>query len=121
MPCAEIAKREASWGITSLCGAAMTLPESRLLKAAEAVKEYQDSFRQREPQRYRQGARILGLHMEGPFIAASRKGSQKEEDIRLPDSGLVARMQEASGGRVRNPDLRAGASGGRRTDPGVEG
>ena len=96
---AEIAKREASWGITSLCGAAMTLPESRLLKAAEAVKEYQESFRQREPRRYRQGARILGLHMEGPFIAASRKGSQKEEDIRLPDSGLVARMQEACGGR----------------------
>ena len=50
---AEIAKREASWGITSLCGAAMTLPESRLLKAAEAVKEYQESFRQREPRRYR--------------------------------------------------------------------
>lgn len=98
---AEIAERQAAWGITSLCGTTMTLPEEQLQKAAEALKAYQEAFARQEPDRYRRGARILGLHMEGPFIAASRKGSQKEEDIRLPDPELVENIQAASGGRVR--------------------
>lgn len=98
---AEIAEQEAAWGVTSLCATTMTVPEKRLTQAARAVKEYQEEFAVREPERWRRGARILGIHMEGPFIAASRKGSQKEVDIKLPDLGLVQKMQEASGGRVR--------------------
>lgn len=32
-----------------------------------------------------EGANILGFHLEGPYIAASRKGAQDERSIRKPD------------------------------------
>ena len=102
---AEIAEREAAWGVTSLCAATMTLPEQRLLKAAQAVRAYCEDLKRREPDRYRRGARILGINMEGPFIAREKKGSQREEDIRLPDLELVERLQQASGGRIRLLDF----------------
>ena len=98
---AEIAEREALWGITSLCGTTMTVPEEKLLRAAAALKEYEEKWKRCNTCRQERGSHILGLHMEGPFIAREKKGAQKEEDIRLPDTLLIHRMQEASGNRVK--------------------
>ena len=98
---AKIAEREALWGVTSLCATTMTVPEERLLQAACAVRAYDRDWREKEPERWRRGSHILGIHMEGPFIAREKKGAQKEEDIQLPRASLIYKMQETSGGRVK--------------------
>lgn len=35
------------------------------------------------------GARLLGVHLEGPFLAASRAGAHAREHLRTPDVSLV--------------------------------
>ena len=47
------------------------------------------------------GARILGVHLEGPFISKIRKGAHDPKLIRRPDPAELAAVHEASGGRVR--------------------
>lgn len=47
------------------------------------------------------GARLLGIHLEGPFLAAAYKGAMPEHLLRQGDAGLFRRYQEAAGGAVR--------------------
>ena len=47
------------------------------------------------------GARILGLHVEGPFLAAEMAGAQNPAFLRPPSWKEFQAWQEASGGRVR--------------------
>jgi N-acetylglucosamine-6-phosphate deacetylase len=50
------------------------------LNAARSVKEESKSW---------DGAEILGVHAEGPFINPSKKGAQAEENILVPDADFV--------------------------------
>jgi N-acetylglucosamine-6-phosphate deacetylase len=50
------------------------------LNAARSVKEESKSW---------DGAQILGVHAEGPFINPSKKGAQAEENILVPDADFV--------------------------------
>ena len=47
------------------------------------------------------GARPLGIHMEGPFISHSKRGAHAERDLQLPTIALFNRMWEAAEGHVR--------------------
>ena len=49
----------------------------------------------------RQVARLCGIHLEGPFIAAEKKGAQNPAYIREPDIGMFHRLQEAAQGLIR--------------------
>jgi N-acetylglucosamine-6-phosphate deacetylase len=44
------------------------------------------------------GARILGLHLEGPFLAPARKGAHDPDNLRPPDPGV---LRELLAGPVR--------------------
>ena len=70
-------------GITSFCPTTMTLPESDLKKAFEAVKSVMGN----EP-----GAYIHGINMEGPFISQAKKGAQAGEHIIPPDFDMFERL-----------------------------
>lgn len=59
------------------------------------------------------GAELLGIHLEGPFVNAARRGALPESWLRMPDAEVFRRFVDAAGGRLRMltlaPEL-AGAS-----------
>lgn len=71
----------ATTGVTSFLAATMTLPLPRITDALEAVREAMG--------RPMGGARLLGVHLEGPFIDPGHKGAQDATHVRPPDPALV--------------------------------
>jgi N-acetylglucosamine-6-phosphate deacetylase len=49
-----------------------------------------------------QGARIMGLHLEGPFLSPKRLGVQRPETVSPVDMNFMERLWEASGGSIVN-------------------
>lgn len=58
----------------------MTMDKEAIARAMERI---------REEQKILHGARVLGCHMEGPFIHPSKKGAQDGTFIVPPDRGMV--------------------------------
>jgi N-acetylglucosamine-6-phosphate deacetylase len=48
------------------------------------------------------GAKIMGLHLEGPFLSPERLGVQKRETLSPVNIELMEALWEASGGRIVN-------------------
>ena len=71
---------QASNGVTSFLPTTMTYDLPRIYKALDIIPE---------AQKYDNGARILGINMEGPFISAKYKGAQAEENICEADFALI--------------------------------
>ena len=90
-----IAQYELSRGITSITPATMTVPAGQLEAVAKSAADFQCP----------DGADFLGLYMEGPFISPQKKGAQKAEAIRRPDTGWFRKLQELSGGAFRTVAL----------------
>lgn len=95
----EIAKFEASKGVLAICPATMTFPEEKLRTVMETAKEYLHSGRQRD------GAKLVGINMEGPFLSPEKIGAQNPTYLAKPDYAMFARLQEASGGLIKLVDL----------------
>ena len=92
-------------GVTSFCPTTMTTSRETIQAALLAAKDMMDHPLEG-------GARVVGVNMEGPFIARERKGAQKEEDILPPDFPLFQRFYEESGGIVRLVDVAPEQPGG---------
>lgn len=92
-------------GVTSFCPTTMTTGKEVIERALLAAKDVMD-----HP--VEDGARVVGVNMEGPFIAKERKGAQKEEDILSPDWELFRYFYDLSGGIVRLVDVATEQPGG---------
>ena len=88
----EMSLYYARGGVTSWCPTTMTLKEPDLLKAVIAARKFE---------RPEGGAKIAGLHLEGPFVSAEKCGAQNPDNIKAPDLDLLRRLNEASGGLVK--------------------
>ena len=90
-----ITKYEASIGVTSVCPATMTIAKDELLNVMKNAGDYT----------YNGGAHLVGINMEGPFISASKKGAQAEENILQCDYEYFCRLQKAAKGLIKLVDL----------------
>ncbi|MDR0495439.1 MAG: N-acetylglucosamine-6-phosphate deacetylase [Treponema sp.] len=95
-------------------GAHAVLEMSRLL-AAQGVCAFNPTLYPSEPELMiravksiasaigrEEGARIMGLHLEGPFISPARLGVQKAETVSPVDLGFMEQLWEAAEGRIVN-------------------
>lgn len=68
-------------GVSAYLPTTMTMDRECIYKAFDAIREAM--------QLDIKGAKILGIHMEGPFINEKYKGAQKEDYIIKPDYELI--------------------------------
>jgi N-acetylglucosamine-6-phosphate deacetylase len=81
------------YGTTAVLATVSTLPADRLLAAVEAIGM--------ACRRGAVGARVLGIHLEGPYLNPARAGAQRPDWMRDPSVEEVDRLQRACGGLIR--------------------
>jgi N-acetylglucosamine-6-phosphate deacetylase len=80
-------------GVTALLATTVTQSEEILTKAVENVANVIDEGYE--------GAEILGVHFEGPYLNAKNKGAQPEQFILNADLEMFKRCQLAARGNIR--------------------
>ncbi len=83
-------------GTTSLCPTTLTASMEEMETVFSLYREMEEE-REQNPSR----PRLLGLHMEGPYIAESMKGAQNADYIKLPEKGLTDWLLEKGAGALR--------------------
>ncbi len=78
-------------GTLTCCPTTMALPEDTLAQACRAIIAQQPA----------DGARVAGIHLEGPFFHPAKKGAQPACNLKHSDAAMILRLQEAAGGAVR--------------------
>lgn len=81
-----ISKSVARHGVTSYLPTTMTMDEESIVKALDSIK--------RGMNRKINGAKILGAHLEGPFINRIYKGAQNESYIVNPSYEFVKKYED---------------------------
>lgn len=94
----RMARYLARQGVTSFAPASMTLPYDALDKAFHAAARLR-----REG--LADGARLMGVQMEGPFLSREKRGSQNPAYLRLPDWDRFLRLYDAAEGLLRIVDV----------------
>jgi len=78
-------------GTTTFLATTMTQSQENIIKALNAVRDYKRVS----------GAKIAGVHLEGPFIATKFKGAQPKEYILAPSVEVMKKFVEASGNKIK--------------------
>jgi len=88
----------ASRGITSFVPTTMSLPLYSLHNISDSVNA---CISEPDPK----GARILGIHMEGPFISPNKKGSQNVKYLCKPDIESFRELYDYGRGLIKIIDV----------------
>lgn len=78
----RIGRGKAAEGVTTMVPATLTIAEGELFRALETAREYR---------RHPTGARLAGVHLEGPFLAPTCLGAQNPAYRRDFDPDFVER------------------------------
>jgi len=89
----EVSKYIAGGGETSFVPSTVSAPQERIVAVGRAVKS--------AVEKGTDGAEVLGLHLEGPFINPKRKGSHNAEYIRPPSIEELDEAVREAGGYVK--------------------
>ncbi len=90
-----ISKTLAAEGVTGFLATTMTESIERIETAIS------NSLYCQKNQLDQQGAEILGLHLEGPFLSKAFMGAQCEDHLRTPDPTLLAAWQHRAEGSIK--------------------
>jgi N-acetylglucosamine-6-phosphate deacetylase len=89
----EMSRLLVKYGVTAFNPTLYPAPGDLLVKAVSEVAAAMG----RES-----GARIMGLHLEGPFISPHKLGVQRPETVSPVDLSYMERLWEAAGGHIVN-------------------
>lgn len=89
----RISRTLAQGGTTSFLATTMSASREHLVGVIENAGDYWC--------KQLVGARMIGIHLEGPFLNPSRRGAQKDEHIRCPDMGEVQEYLKAGNGLIK--------------------
>ena len=98
-----ICRAHAKRGTTSLLATTITHGENEIARALVNVADAIDAGAAFCPE----GARIAGIHLEGPFIHPLRPGAQPKEHVRVPDFDEWLRHIEHSRGNIKRVTIAA--------------
>jgi len=85
-------------GITSFAPTSMTLPYENLAKAFSTARRLADE----KPEK---SARLMGIHMEGPYFSEKKKGAQNGDYLKNPDFEGFKKLYDDCGGLIRIVDV----------------
>ena len=94
----NISKIIASEGVTSYLITTMTQSKENITAALVNAKEFIEKYNY-------EGAKPIGIHLEGPFISKKYKGAQIESCIVPCDVNVFKDYQEASGNNIKQVTL----------------
>ena len=94
----RMAAHLAKCGVTSFAPTSMTLPYDTLAAAFQTAVDVREN-------RPAGCARVMGIHMEGPYFSEKKKGAQNGAYLQLPDLDGFRRLWEGCGGLVRIVDV----------------
>ncbi len=89
----KIGKFFAKNGTTAFLASVLTDTEEQTRWCIDQYKAWRDSKRS--------GAELLGVHLEGPFLASAYKGAMPEHLLRTGDAELLRSYQEQAEGGIR--------------------
>ena len=81
-----ISKSILQTGTTSFLATTMTMSEEDIVKALENIHKYKEVVT---------GAKVLGTHLEGPFINVAKKGAQNGAYVQKPNFQLIEPFMES--------------------------
>lgn len=85
----KMAKGIVKNGVTAFLPTTMTLSYTELSAAFDAAR-----MRINKQSGALDGAEVLGVHAEGPFISKKKKGAQNEANIKPPDADFIIRNSD---------------------------
>lgn len=82
----------AAEGVTGFLATTMTASDEEIEAVLKCVPQAQKEAK---------GAAILGVHLEGPFIAESKKGAQRSGVATIPKPNLIRQWQDHAQGAIK--------------------
>ncbi|HLY10806.1 MAG TPA: amidohydrolase family protein, partial [Planctomycetota bacterium] len=89
---AEVGRKLLSVGVTAYLPTLISLPRRTTVKGIETLVQAAT---------IPGGAQILGIHLEGPFLAPKRNGAHQLKNLRLPSLGEFREYHRAARGLLR--------------------
>ncbi|MBC7288601.1 MAG: hypothetical protein H5T86_11295, partial [Armatimonadetes bacterium] len=89
---AEVLRFVARAGTTAVLATLPPAPEEELIRALQAIAQFRGID---------DGARIVGVHLDGPFLNPQYAGHHDPAHFRLPAIDEIQRLWEASEGTIR--------------------
>lgn len=86
--CHSLAKE----GVTGFLATTMTARDEKIAAVLKLIASLKPDD---------QGAEILGVHLEGPFISPARMGAQPGDKIKSPDIALISEWQALASGAIK--------------------
>jgi len=83
----------ATGGVTGFLATTQTAPRKDLLESVKRIVEAAETGLS--------GARLLGLHLEGPYLSEEKRGAQHVDAIRAPDIEELRELHGAAGELLR--------------------
>lgn len=89
-------------GVTSWCPTTMTVSMDEINTALDVVRSLKNESKDWD------GAEILGVNLEGPFINPKKKGAQAESHIKAPDAKFVIDNADIISVATMAPEMEGG-------------